>query len=168
MANETAAPPTTAAPPKSGKKGLFLWVLLALVAVGAGASLPWIMGGHRHDSHADKKKSETPKSKQTAVPFGDVVVNLAEDRLSRYLRVKIMVAVDEAEAKEITELLNTQRAFLKSWLIGYLSDQSIQEITRKVGLNRVRREIRDQFNAKMFPDGEEKIIDVLFDEFMVQ
>jgi flagellar FliL protein len=162
MANEVAAPP------KSGKRGLLLWVLLALVAVGGGASLPWIMGGHRHDTHADKKKGETPKNKQAAIAFGDVVVNLAEDRLSRFLRVKIMVAVDEADTKEITDLLTTQKAFLKSWLIGYLSDQSTQEITRKVGLNRVRREIRDQFNARLYPDGEEKIIDILFDEFMVQ
>jgi flagellar basal body-associated protein FliL len=162
MANEVAAPP------KSAKRGLFLWVLLALVAVGGGASLPWIMGGHRHDTHEGKKKGETPKNKQAAIPFGDVVVNLAEDRLSRFLRVKIMVAVDETDTKEITELLTTQKAFLKSWLIGYLSDQSTQEITRKVGLNRVRREIRDQFNARLYPDGEEKIIDILFDEFMVQ
>src|SRR5205807_3585286 len=101
-------------------------------------------------------------------PFGDVVVNLGEDRLNRYLRVKIMVAVEEVDTKEITELVTTQKAFLKSWLIGYLSDQSTQEITRKVGVNRIRREIRNQFNAMLFPDGEEKIIDILFDEFVLQ
>jgi flagellar FliL protein len=162
MANEAAAPP------KGGKRGLVLLVLVALAAVGGGASLPWIMGGHRHDAHTDKKKGEAPKSKQVAVPFENVVVNLGDDRLSRFLRVKIMVAVEEVEAKEITELLATQKAFLKSWLIGYLSDQSTQEITRKVGVNRIRREIRDEFNARLFPDGEEKIIDILFDEFMVQ
>jgi flagellar protein FliL len=162
MAEEVAAPPK-----KSGKKGLIVGLLLAVVAVGGGASLPWIMGGHPHSS-ADKKKAEAAKSKQAAVPFGDVVVNLGEDRLNRFLRVKIMCAIDEADTKEITELLTTQKAFLKSWLIGYLSDQSTQEVTRKVGVNRIRREIRDQFNAMLFPDGEEKIIDILFDEFVVQ
>ena len=161
MANEVAAPP------KSGKKGLILGLLLALAAIGGGASLPWILGGHLRESHA-VKKNEPAKSKQAAIPFENVVVNLGEDRLNRFLRVKIMVAIDEAETKEITELLNTQKAFLKSWLIGYLSDQSTQEVTRKAGVNRIRREIRDQFNAMLFPEGEEKIIDILFDEFVVQ
>jgi flagellar FliL protein len=161
MANEVAAPP------KSGKKGLILGLLLALAAIGGGASLPWILGGHPRDPHAPKKMDPV-KSKQEAIPFGDVVVNLGEDRLNRFLRVKIMVAVEEAETKEITELLANQKAFLKSWLIGYLSDQSTQEVTRKVGVNRIRREIRDQFNAMLFPEGEEKIADILFDEFVVQ
>ena len=53
-------------------------------------------------------------------------------------------------------------------LIGYLSDQSMQEVSRAVGVNRIRREIRDQFNAMLFPDGAEKIHDILFDEFVVQ
>ena len=79
-----------------------------------------------------------------------------------------MLAIEEVEAKEITELLEKQKAFLKSWVIGYLSDQSPREVTRNIGVNRIRREIRDQFNAMLFPDGEEKILDILFDEFVVQ
>lgn len=163
MADEVAAPPK-----KSGKKGLILGLLLAVLAVGGGASLPFILGMHPRHAASDKKKADIPKSKQAAVPFGDVVVNLGEDRLNRFLRVKIMCAIDEADTKEITELLNTQKPFLKSWLIGYLSDQSTQDVTRKVGVNKIRREIRDQFNAMLFPDGDEKIIDILFDEFVVQ
>jgi flagellar FliL protein len=161
MANEVAAPP------KSGRRIPVVAILFALAALGAGAALPWILGGRRHDSHA-AKRVEPSKSKQAAIPFGDVVVNLGEDRFNRFLRAKIMVAVEESETKEITELLTNQKAFLKSWLIGYLSDQSTQEVTRRVGVNRIRREIRDQFNAMLFPEGEEKIIDILFDEFVVQ
>src|ERR1700722_3582376 len=144
MASEVAAPP------KSGKKGLIVGILLALAAGGGGASLPWIMGGHAHEPRP-AKKVEPLKTKQAAVPFGDVVVNLGEDRLNRYLRVKVMVAVDKAEKKEITELLDTQKPFLKNWLICFLSDQSTQEVTRKVGVNRIRREIREHFNAMLYP-----------------
>ena len=158
----------TAAPPKSGKKGLVVWVLLILIAVGGGASLPWLLGGHRHDTHTDKKKADAYKSKLTVIAFPDVVVNLGEDRLNRFLKAKIMLAVEEADAKEVGDLLNTQKAFLKSWLLGYLSDQTTQDITRKVGVNRIRREIRNQFNAMLYPEGEEKITDILFDEFIVQ
>ncbi len=158
-----------AAPPKAGKKGLIVLILIAVVAIGAGAALPWLLNKSSHNPQADKKgKHEVPKSKQTALPFDNVVVNLPDERLARFLRVKIMLAIEEVEAKEITELLEKQKAFLKSWVIGYLSDQSPREVTRNIGVNRIRREIRDQFNAMLFPDGEEKILDILFDEFVVQ
>jgi flagellar FliL protein len=156
-----------AAPRKSGKRGMLVLLVVAVLAVGGGASLPWLLGNHGQDAHSQKPKDRS-KVKQAAVPFGDVVVNLGEDRLNRFLRVKIMVAIEEPDTKEVTELIEHQRAFLKSWLIGYLSDQSTQEVTRKAGVNRIRREIRDQFNAHLFPEGEEKIIDILFDEFVVQ
>jgi flagellar protein FliL len=161
MADEVAAPP------KGRSKGVFVWVLLALIAIGGGASLPWVLARRPHDL-GSQKKAETPKNKQEAIPFGDVVVNLGENNLNRFLRVKIMIAVEEGDVKEVTELLTKQKAFLKSWLIGYLSDQSTQEVSRKVGVNRLRREIREQFNAMLYSNGEEPIVDILFDEFVVQ
>ena len=161
MVNETAAPP------KSGKKMLIVWALFALVAIGAGAALPWALPPIK-EMFAAPKKVEAPKSQHTALPFDDVIVNLGEEKVNRYLRVKLMVAVEEADAREITELLTKQKAFLKSWLICYLSDQSAQEITRRSGVNRVRREICDQFNVMLFPHGEGKIVDILFDMFVVQ
>jgi flagellar protein FliL len=153
--------------PKSGKKGLIVWMLLALLAAGGGASLPWIVRNRHHDEHGTKK-NEHPRHKPAAIPFGEVVVNLGEERLNRYLRVKLLVAVDESDAKEVGELLTKQKAFLKDWLIGYLFSQSSQDVVRKLGVNRIRREVRDQFNAMLFPGGEEKIVDILFDEFVVQ
>jgi len=161
MANETAAPP------KSGKKGLIIWILLALFAVGAGAATPWIIGAQRQES-ATPKKAEHPKNTPIAIPFDDVTVNLGEDKLNRYLRVKVMVAVDEPDTREVTELLVKQKPFLKSWMIGYLSDQTSQEVRLKSNVNRIRREIRDQFNAMLYPNGEEKVVDILFDMFVVQ
>src|SRR5437870_1468237 len=136
MANEE-----TAAPPKKGKKGLIIFVLLAVFALAGGASVPWLLGNSARENHT-KKKSEPPKSKLTAIPFDNVVVNIGDERLNRFLRVKLMVAVEEADVREVTELITKQKAFLKSWLIGYLADQSIQDVNRKVGVNRVRREIR--------------------------
>jgi flagellar basal body-associated protein FliL len=82
--------------------------------------------------------------------------------------VKVLLVVEEGDVKEVTDLLQKQKAFLKSWLIGYLSDQSLQDVGRNVGLNRIRREIRDEFNRMLYPDNTEKIYDILFDEFVVQ
>src|SRR5579862_3547554 len=134
MATETAA-----APPKSGKKGLVLLIVIALVAIGGGATLPWILGGKGGHAVAEKKKQEIPKLKQTALLFDTVRVNLPDERLNRFLIVKIMVAVEEAESKEIGEHMEKQKAFLKNRLISLLSDQSMHEVTRQVGVNRLRR-----------------------------
>ena len=38
----------------------------------------------------------------------------------------------------------------------------------RAGVNRLRREIREQFNAMLYPNGEEPIVEILFDEFVVQ
>jgi flagellar basal body-associated protein FliL len=158
MANEAATPV------KRGAGARLAWVALAVVAAGSGVALPWVLPLH---GHAPAKK-EHVGAKPVVVPFGDVVVNLGEERLTRYLRVKLLLVVEDAEEKEITELLVKQKAFMKSWLIGYLSDQSLAEVSRAAGVNRIRREVRDQFNAMLFPDGAEKIYEILFDEFVVQ
>jgi flagellar protein FliL len=114
-----------------------------------------------------EKKDGDKKIKQAAIPFVDLVVNI-HGRSNPYLRAKIMFAVDEMEAKEISDLLEKRKPFLKDWLIDYLSDQSTGDVLSKAGVIRIRREIRNQFNAMLFTDGEEKIIAILFDEFVVQ
>jgi len=154
-----------AAPAKGSKAGLLVWGLVAVLSAGAGGALPWLLA---HHEPADKKSAERETLRPTIVAFDTVIVNLGEERLTRYLRVKPLLVVDEAEVKEATELLTRQKPFLKSWLIGYLSDQSLLEVSRNVGSNRIRREIRDQFNAILYPDGSERIHDILFDEFVVQ
>jgi flagellar basal body-associated protein FliL len=155
----------TATPAKSSKTGLFIWGLVALLSAGAGGAVPWLF---IHQELAEKKPAEKETLRPTVIAFDPVVVNLGDERLTRYLRVKLLLVVDESEAKEANEVLQRQKPFLKSWLIGYLSDQSLLEVSRAIGVNRIRREIRDQFNAFLYPDGTERIHDILFDEFWVQ
>jgi flagellar protein FliL len=156
------------APAKGGKKFLMIWGLMALFAVGAGAALPWVYAHQTAETPTKKKKTESAKPQLTAIPFDDVVVNLGEEKLNRYLRVKLMIAVEETDAREVAELVTKQKAFVKSWLICHLSEQSTQEVSRRINVNRIRREICDQFNVMLFPEGEGKIVDILFDMFVVQ
>ena len=102
------------------------------------------------------------------MPFGEVVVNVNEERQTRYLRVKLILVSDAAQEKPVTELIQKKKAILRNWLISYLSDKSLKEVSGATGVNRLRREIQDQFNNQMFPDGSEKIRDVLFEEFVIQ
>lgn len=163
MASEADKNAPAPAPTKRGG-----WVILGLVAVlsaGSGFAIPRFLA---HDPSGPQIVSNPEAKKPAVIPFGDVVVNLGEDRLTRYLRVKILLVVEGGQETAINEHLGKQKAYLKSWLISYLSDLSLQEVSRAVGVNRLRREIRDQFNAMLWPDGQELVLDVLFDEFVVQ
>ena len=113
------------------------------------------------------KTKSNGRGRPVAIPFGDAIVNLSDVRATRYLRVKLLLAVDESRSSEVEDLLTRQKPFLKSWLIGFLADQSLKDVERS-GVNRVRREVRDRFNEMLYPDGEERILDVLFDEYVVQ
>lgn len=150
---------------KGGTVGWLVVILAALLAIAGGFSLPlYLMPAAPH-----KVPVVPEESKRSAlVPFGEVVVNLGEERLTRYLRAKLLLVVDEVHQRTLNELLAQQKPFLKSWLISYLSDQSLQEVSGAAGVNRVRREVRDKFNSMLFPDNSERIQDVLFDEFVVQ
>lgn len=163
MSNEAEA----AAPPK-GKKSMLIWIILAVVAIGIGGALPWVLNAHMKDAHPQPKEDKETKKRRAALPFDDVVVNIGEPKLNRFLRVKLMIAVEEHDHHEVGELLTKQKAFLKSWLICYLSDLSAQEVTRRASVNRIRREICEQFNQMLWPNEEPKIVDILFDMFVVQ
>ena len=136
-----------------------------------GAPVADAHGGGHGDAHGGGRtaapKTRSGKRLPVAIPFGEAIVNLSDARATRYLRVKILLAVDENRSSEVEDLVNRQKPFLKSWLIGYLADQSLKDVERS-GVNRVRREVRDRFNEMLYPDGEERILDVLFDEYVVQ
>jgi flagellar basal body-associated protein FliL len=149
---------------KTAKGGWLLLAVVALIAVASGVAVPWVFLAKGDSKPAADKEAKKP----ALIPFDEVVVNLGRDRLTRYLRVKIILSVDGNHEKVIGDHVQKQKAYLKSWLIGYLADQSVEEVGGAAGVHRVRREIRDQFNALLYPDGSEKILDVLFDVFVVQ
>ncbi|GBD35373.1 hypothetical protein HRbin36_00485 [bacterium HR36] len=165
---DTAEPTQTAT-----SRGWLGWVILgvvALAAIAAGFALPWVLSSINtgHAAPTPQPRSSSQEEKTAFVPFGDVVVNLHEERLTRYLRLKIVLEVQESEEKQLHEMLNRRKAPLKSWLISYLADRTLDEVRGTVGINRIRREIRDHFNEMLYPDGREVIRQVHFEEFTVQ
>jgi len=153
------------------KAGMGAWLILgavALVATLGGAALPYGLAVAGVGLPGLGGGEVKPDHKSAFVPVGDVVVNLSEERLTRYLRVKLILVVDGSQEKAVKELFDKNKAILKNWLISHLSDKTLAEVSGASGVNRLRREIQDQFNATLFPDGSEKIRDVLFEEFVVQ
>jgi flagellar protein FliL len=167
MSKENSAPPA-----KSGSKMLPLVLgVCGLMALAAGVAVPYFLmrepakSGHTKD---EGSHGHSPGAKRAYLAFGDVVVNLNEDRLTRYLRVKLLLVVDAHDEKEMTDLIQKNKPLLKNWLISHLSDKSLLEVSGAPGVNKLRREVWHEFNKELFPDGSEKILDIFFEEFVVQ
>jgi flagellar basal body-associated protein FliL len=154
--------------PKRGLKSMLLWFLFGLIMCGVGFAVPFLVPGLVGASAEPPPEVQKSSTTPAFVQFGDIVVNLNSDRLNRYLRIAITLQVDEADETEVTKVLDDKKAILKSWLISFLSDVSMDDIRGAVGQNRLRRQIQDHFNSTLFVDGYDQIHDVLFEEFNVQ
>lgn len=135
-----------------------------------------------HGTTAGKEKKSRkvkaftlPKEEETIfLPFADgekdggIVVNLDEGRLTRYLRIAITMQIPKASEEEFKKKLEAKKIVLRNWLLSKISDLDLDDIRGAAGQNRLRREIRDQFNSVLCPDGYDQIYDVLFEEFNVQ
>jgi flagellar basal body-associated protein FliL len=170
-----------ARPPSNGNwlVTTFLVGTIGLLAAGAGFVAPQILNpelvakfGFELPSAkpATTKKLATRASGQqpVSIPFGEAVVNLAEERLTRHLQVRITLLASGSDQELLESSLEDNRAILMNWLIGYLSDKSLEEVRGAAGVNRARRDIQDRFNSLLFADGSEKVRDVLFEEFTVR
>lgn len=182
------------APVKKGP-GIIVWLLAAVVSGGIGFAVPMFVpiggssqsgahegepaeeehadasshGGGHGDAHGGGHGGTTkPNSTVAFVNFGDIVVNLDEGKLNRYLRLRIMLQVKPKDEAQVTEAIEIQRVVLKNWLLSFLSDKELADIRGAAGQGMLRREIQEYFNTTLFPDGKDRIYDVLFDEFNIQ
>jgi flagellar basal body-associated protein FliL len=167
MADSPAPAAEGAAPRKKGKK--LLVAVVCLVFTVAGAALPMVVNvSSLFAKSKDDKGKEKKDTKTAIVPFGEVVVNLSEDRLQRYLRVKVAVLVEAEAEKEVTELLTKKKAAVKSAMIAHLAGKSLKDVSGSVGVTRMQRELLERMEDVLYPDGHSRIKSVLFEEYVVQ
>lgn len=143
----------------------------------------------KRDGHGDAVLPTGPQF----VSFGRIVVNLNEPSLTKYLSLDITLQVDAKDQELVRRMVlppaneapsegkekdkgpanpkfsvESRLPILRTWLTSHLADKSIEDVRGKVGVNRLRREIQDQFNVLMFDDGRERVRDVLFEEFHIE
>lgn len=102
------------------------------------------------------------------VSFGRIVTNLNEPTLTKYLSIELTLQTDADHEEDVKAAVETRKPILSTWLTSHLADKTLEDIRGKVGVNRLRREIQDNFNSLLFVDGRERVQDVLFEEFHVQ
>ena len=161
------APEDTGQKPKK-KKSLIIGIIVGVLALGSGAAVPLVS---RMNAHAEAPEAEVNTKvdpKRALIPFDAIVVNVADGRFTRYLRIKITLVVDVKDELGAKEAIEREKPFLQTWVLGYLQDRTMEQLHGTAGMNRVRREVRDEFNRHLYPDGPEKIKDVLLPEYNFQ
>lgn len=142
-----------------------LWGFVGILAMAAGVALPFLVSLKSLPVFT-KLFGPTTEQKTAIVTFEVPPVNIKEGNGNRYLKIQILLVMDGPE-KDMTDLINKHKPFLKDWLISYLSDKSLKQLQGKAMQNSIRREIKVHFNDRISPDGSEKISEVLFAEFQI-
>jgi flagellar basal body-associated protein FliL len=159
------------------RRGIALVPVLAIVgavvvAAACAAVVAFAMtGGPPEQGGEAAPPGALPKAEDESVfiSFGEAFANLSEDRLTRYVKVKVTLQVGPTSADGVQDLMGgPKKAVFSNWLITYLSDKQLQDVKGATAMNRVRREILDGFNAILAEQGDLKVERVLFEEFNVQ
>jgi flagellar protein FliL len=167
MSTPTPAPAVEAAPKKKGKK--LIIAAVCLIFTGAGAAFPMFVNVPGLLAKPKEDKGKEKKDAKTAiVPFGDITVNLSEDRLQRYLRVKVALLVEAEAEKEVLDLVTKKKAAIKSAMIAHLAGKTVKDASGTSGVTRSQRELLDRIEEVLYPEGGSKIKSVLFEEYVVQ
>jgi len=103
------------------------------------------------------------------VKFGTVVVNLAEGKLTRYLKVTVVLEVEKGNTDKVKSVMEgNTRAVFQHWLISYLSDLKLEDVKGAQALSRIRSRICKGFNKLLQKNHSATVENVLFREFSVQ
>lgn len=161
--------------PATGRMRRFMvWGVIFALGVVSGSSVPLLLAsansGVSNSSQPANPQMAIPEAddKQAFIEFEEIVVNLNDDRYSRYVTCVFSLQVANSQQAAIQALVDEKRVVLKNWIIAHLRDKKLEDVRGKLGHNTLRREIHDKFNALLFSDGIERIQDVLFQDFKVQ
>jgi flagellar FliL protein len=148
------------------KSKLMLFIILGVLAV--------LLGGGGFFAYMAFFTQQTP-SQQVAVdpenipdPVGEMVtlepfvVNLADPKGKRYLKLKLSLELESLEAAERVQKIAPK---LRDIVIMMLTSLAFEEVMTPEGKLRIRDELLERFNRTTRPD---KIRSIYFSEFVVQ
>ncbi|MBW3543286.1 MAG: flagellar basal body-associated FliL family protein [Planctomycetes bacterium] len=160
---------------------ILILIAAGLAAAAAGFFGPEIIGYLQRPAGTDQEGDDQPPAAEIEgeitgpfVDFGSVVVNLNEESYSSFhidLRLQFDVGENPTDAQfkeqmtDYEDRVKRNRPVLRSWLITYLADKTVADIRGKANVNKIRTDILNAFNGILFPGGQYRLQDVLFDEY---
>jgi flagellar FliL protein len=175
MADDPKTPDTAGegAPRKKSKLMLFIALAVGIALLGGGgffaytkflAPKPAVEGeevaGEEGKAEDAQDKSKSAMGEMFVLePF---VVNLADPKGKRYLKIRIEL---ELESKEAMEKADKIKPKMRDAVIMMLTSLSFEEVMSPEGKIRIRDELLDRFNQVMKP---ERVQQLYFTDFVVQ
>ncbi len=167
MADEPEVQAEEEAPPKKKSKALFFIILsVCVILLGGGGFFAYMkFMAPQQDAEAVNESSEPAPPVDTVgeifalEPF---VVNLADPKGRRYLKVQLKLEIENPEALERTQKAAPK---LRDLVIIMLTSLTFEEVMTPEGKIRIRDELLERFNQVMRPD---RVKNIYFTEFVVQ
>jgi flagellar FliL protein len=160
MAEETPQTPPAPAAKKGGwmMKAVILAVVL-VVAAGGGAW--WFMRG----TPAAAEPVEPGPETRGLVTFEPFLVNLSDNGGQRFLKLNLQLVLETGE--DATHVTGTPVLFarMRSDIIELLTQQAATALVTTEGKTQLKALVKERANKVL---GHDKVIDVLFAEFVVQ
>ena len=95
-------------------------------------------------------------------------VTINEPRLNRVVKSTFTLAFDAKDKQAVVGEVTKKDPNLRNWLTAYLANCTLDDLRGKKNLNRIRREVHEEFNRRLWPDSTSLIQEVLLKEFIIQ
>ena len=98
-----------------------------------------------------------------------VVVNLDESRLTRYIRIVPVLAIEDGQKQLALDALSQMNPKINDWMNATLSGKSLEDVRGQDNQQKLRTEIQAGINLQFKSGGYPEFAKaVLFDEFIIQ
>jgi flagellar basal body-associated protein FliL len=157
-----------------GGGGSRMVLVLSAVALLAGAAAGYVAGGllgggARPAAAAPDEAPAGPSGPEYDYHEMEAVSgNLNDPQLGRVFKVTLRVKARKDVFADVEKALTEHLPELQDWLMSYFASCTVDEVLGGENRNRIRREIREAFNARLWPEGKPLIEEILFKEFYLQ
>ena len=163
MADEEKQAEENEEPKKSNKMLLIIIGVVGLLVVGGGGFFAYTKFlAPPPVEEEEPLPEEVPEAVGEMFSMKPFVVNLADPKGKRYLKIKLSL---ELETPELLEKAAKLEPKLQNIVIMMLTSLSFEEVMTPEGKLRIRDELQERFNQVTRPD---KVMHIYFTEFVVQ
>ena len=160
-------------------KILSMLIILIVAAIGAagGFTTARVVAGKLNHQDPNKPKQAHTNESTTAddengvwyYQHEPVVSCLDEPDVKRYIRATLTFAISSSLSQEKGKALFKEKApLLTNYLTIYLASLNLDSVRGGNSLRKIKSQICDDFNEKLFPDQKPLIKEILFKEWAIQ